>query len=246
MSGPLSTRFPGESGEYRLARDRLLEAEVELRRAIERVAAQRRALPPGGAVPEDYVFEEAAGEGGSVRFSELFAPGKDTLVLYSFMFPRYEGDTRPGPAEGETARLPLAETPCPSCTSILDSLDGAAPHLAQLINLAVVAKSDPDRIATFARERGWRNLRLLSARNNRYNIDYLAEDPDSGQRPILNVFTRDGGKFRHRWSTELMFAPREDGEDPRHVDSIWPLWNVLDMTPDGRANSAGIPAGHYE
>jgi predicted dithiol-disulfide oxidoreductase (DUF899 family) len=246
MSTPPGTRFPAESAEYRLARDRLLEAEVELRRAIERVAAQRRALPPGGAVPEDYMFEEATSGGGSVRFSELFTPGKDTLVVYSFMFPRYSGDTRPGPAEGETARLPLAETPCPSCTSILDSLDGAAPHLGQLINLAVAAKSDPDRIAAFARERGWRNLRLLSSRNNRYNIDYLAEDPDSGQRPILNVFRRDGDEFRHRWATELMFAPREEGEDPRHVDSIWPLWNVLDMTPDGRANSAGIPAGHYE
>jgi predicted dithiol-disulfide oxidoreductase (DUF899 family) len=229
-----------------LARDRLLEAEVELRRAVERVAAQRRALPPGGAVPEDYAFEVAGGAGGSVRFSDLFAPGKDTLVVYSFMFPRYSGDSRPGPAEGETARLPLAETPCPSCTSILDSLDGAAPHLAQLINLAVVAKSDPDRIAAFAREPGWRHLRLLSSRNNRYNRDYLAEDPDSGQRPILNVFTRDGGEFRHRWATELMFAPRDDGEDPRHVDLIWPLWNVLDMTPGGRANCDRIPAGHYD
>jgi len=246
MSGPPSTRFPGESTEYRLARERLLETEVELRQAIERVAAQRRALPPGGAVSEDYVFEEATGQGGSVRFSELFAPGKDTLVLYSFMFPRYSGDPRPGPAEGETARLPLAETPCPSCTSILDSLDGAAPHLGQLINLVVVAKSDPHRIGTFARERGWRQLRLLSSRNNRYNLDYLAEDPDSGQRPILNVFTRDAGGFRHRWATELMFAAREEGQDPRHVDSIWPLWNVLDMTPEGRAGAENIPAGHYD
>ncbi|HYK70301.1 MAG TPA: DUF899 family protein [Streptosporangiaceae bacterium] len=246
MSGPPSTRFPGESTEYRLARERLLETEVELRQAIERVAAQRRALPPGGAVSEDYVFEEATGQGGSVRFSELFAPGKDTLVVYSFMFPRYSGDPRPGPAEGETARLPLAETPCPSCTSILDSLDGAAPHLGQLINLVVVAKSDPHRIGTFARERGWRQLRLLSSRNNRYNLDYLAEDPDSGQRPILNVFTRDAGGFRHRWATELMFAAREEGQDPRHVDSIWPLWNVLDMTPEGRAGAENIPAGHYD
>lgn len=246
MSGPPSTRFPGESAEYRLARDRLLEAEVDLRRAIERVAAQRRALPPGGAIPEDYVFAEAAGEVRSVRFSELFAPGKDTLVVYSFMFPRYSGDTRPGPADGETASLPLAETPCPSCTSILDSLDGAAPHLAQRINLAVVAKSGPDRIAAFARERGWRHLRLLSSLDNRYNGDYLAEDPDSGQRPILNVFTRDADGIHHRWATELMFAQREDGEDPRHVDLIWPLWNVLDMTPAGRANSAHLPAGHYE
>lgn len=246
MAAESSTRFPGESTEYRLARDQLLKAEVELRRTIERVAAQRRALPPGGAVAEDYVFEEAGDGGGSVRFSELFARGNDTLVIYSFMFPRYSGDTRPGPAVGETARLPLAETPCPSCTSILDSLDGAAPHLAQLINLAVVAKSDPDRIATFTRERGWRHLRLLSSRNNTYNRDYLAEDPDSGQRPILNVFTRDGDRFRHRWATELMFAPRDEGEDPRHVDSIWPLWNVLDMTPAGRADAANIPAGHYE
>jgi predicted dithiol-disulfide oxidoreductase (DUF899 family) len=244
MAVETTTRFPGESIEYRLARDELLKAEVELRRAIERVAAQRRALPPGGEVPEDYVFEEAGGR--SVRFSELFALGKNTLVIYSFMFPRYSGDLRPGPAAGETARLPLAETPCPSCTSILDSLDGAATHLGQLINLVVVAKSDPDRIAAFARERGWRHLRLLSSRNSSYNRDYLAEDPDSGQRPIVNVFTRDGDRFRHRWASELMFAPRDEGEDPRHVDSIWPLWNVLDMTPDGRADAANIPAGHYE
>jgi Bacterial protein of unknown function (DUF899) len=127
-------RFPGESGEYRRERNRLLEAEIELRRAIERVGAQRRALPPGGPVPDDYRFEEVADSDREVRFSELFDAGKDTLVVYSFMFPRWSGDTRPGPADGETARLPLAETPCPSCTSILDSLDGAARHLAERLN----------------------------------------------------------------------------------------------------------------
>ena len=110
-----------------------------------------------------------------MRFSELFAPDKDTLVIYSFMFPRGSGDTRPGPVRGETAKLPLAGTPCPSCTSILDSLDGAARHLAQRLNLAVVAKSDPERIRTFARERSWRHLRLLSSRNSTYNCDYQAE-----------------------------------------------------------------------
>jgi predicted dithiol-disulfide oxidoreductase (DUF899 family) len=238
-------RFPGESGDYRLARNQLLESEIELRRMIERVAAQRRALPPGGDVPQDYVFEEAA-DGSAVKFPELLAPGKDTLVVYSFMFPRYSGDTRPGPAIGETAKLPLAQTPCPSCTSILDSLDGAAPHLAQVINLVVVAKSDPARIRTFARERGWRNLRLLSSRNNAYNRDYHAEGPDGGQIPIMNVFTRDGDGIRHRWATELMFGPRDEGMDARHVDLIWPLWNVLDMTPGGRGTDENLPAGHYE
>jgi predicted dithiol-disulfide oxidoreductase (DUF899 family) len=244
MSADPGITFPGESGEYRLARNRLLEAETELRRMIERVAAQRRALPPGGAVPGDYVFEAASG-GGEVRFSELFAPGKDTLVVYSFMFPRWSGDTRPGPAEGQTARLPLAETPCPSCTSILDSLDGAAPHLAQRLSLVVVAKSDPARIRTFAAERGWRQLRLLSSRNNTYNRDYHAETPDGQQSPVLNVFTRDGDGFRHRWATELMFAPRDEGEEPRHVDSIWPIWNVLDLTPGGRGSDPDFPAMHY-
>jgi predicted dithiol-disulfide oxidoreductase (DUF899 family) len=245
VSADPPTQFPGESGEYRLARNRLLEAETELRRAIERVAAQRRALPLGGVVPDDYVFEAADG-GGAVKFSELFAPGKDTLVIYSFMFPRWSGDTRPGPAAGETARLPLAETPCPSCTSILDSLDGAAPHLAHPLNLAVVAKSDPARIRTFARERGWRHLRLLSAANNSYNRDYHAEAPDGEQSPVLNVFTRDGDRFRHRWATELMFAPRDVGEEPRHVDLIWPIWNVLDMTPGGRGSDPDFPAMYYE
>jgi predicted dithiol-disulfide oxidoreductase (DUF899 family) len=181
-----------------------------------------------------------------VKFSELLAPGKDTLVVYSFMFPRYSGDPRPGPAVGETAKLPLAETPCPSCTSILDSLDGAALHLAQVINLVVVAKSDPTRIRNFAQERGWRNLRLLSSRNNTYNRDYHAEGPDGGQIPILNVFTRDGGGIRHRWATELMFGPRDEGMDARHVDSIWPMWSVLDMTPRGRGDEENFPAGHYE
>ena len=112
VSVDAAVQSPGESGEYRLARNRLLEAEIELRRMVERVAAQRRALPPGGAVPDDYFFEKPADGGGEVRFSQLLAPGKDTLVIYSFMFLRWPGDTRPGPAEGQTARLPLAETPC--------------------------------------------------------------------------------------------------------------------------------------
>jgi predicted dithiol-disulfide oxidoreductase (DUF899 family) len=238
-------RFPGESDEYRRERNRLLEAEVELRRAIERVAAQRRQLPPGGTVTEDYRFEETTDEGGEVSFSSLFAPGKDTLVIYSFMFPRWPGDTRPGPVEGETAKLPREQTPCPSCTSILDSLDGAAPHLEQRINLAVVAKSDPQRIRTFADERGWRRMRLLSSRNNTYNRDYHGENPDGSQAPILNVFVRDGEEIRHSWATELMFAARDEGEDPRHVDSIWPIWNVLDTTPEGRGPDHNFPGLTY-
>jgi predicted dithiol-disulfide oxidoreductase (DUF899 family) len=209
------------------------------------VAAQRRTLPPGGVVPQDYRFEQATGGGGEVTLSELFAPGKDTLVVYSFMFPRWRGDSRPGPTRGATAALPREETPCPSCTSILDSLDGAAPHLTEVVNLAVVAKSDPARVRAYADDRGWRHLLLLSSRNNTYNTDYHAEDADGNQLPILNVFIRTGDEIRHSWASELMWAPRDEGEDPRHVDSIWPVWNALDVTPHGRATPESFPQIDY-
>ena len=232
----MSIAFPGESAAYRAARDRLLEQEVELRRAMEAVAAARRELPPGGVVPEDYVFQ-GRGVGGAptdVRLSELFAPDKDSLAIYSFMFPRDPGDERPGPADGETALLPLAEGPCPSCTALLDQLDGAAEHATQQVNLAVVAKSPLERILTFAEERGWRRLRLLSSAANAYNRDYLGETAEGFQRPMLNVFQRDGETIRHFWGSELFYAPSEPGQDPRHVGTLEPLWNLFDLTPEGR------------
>jgi predicted dithiol-disulfide oxidoreductase (DUF899 family) len=135
--------LPGESVEYRVARDRLLEEEIELRRAMEAVAAARRQLPPGGPVKTDYVFQGTRADGAptEVRLSELFAPGKDSLMIYSFMFPRDPGDLTPGPCDGEAARLRLAEGPCPSCTALLDQLDGAAEHANQHVNFVVVAKA---------------------------------------------------------------------------------------------------------
>ena len=232
----MSVTFPNESAEYRAARDRLLEQEIELRRAMEAVAAARRALPPGGPIPEDYVFQGAGADGAAkdVRLSELFAPGKDSLVIYSFMFPRDPGDDRPGPETGSTAELPLAEGPCPSCTALLDQLDGAAEHANQHVNFAVVAKAPLPRVLAFAVERGWRRLRLLSSARNSYNRDYHAETPAGHQRPMLNVFHRDGDTIRHFWGTELLYAPTEPGQDPRHVGTLEPLWNLFDLTREGR------------
>jgi predicted dithiol-disulfide oxidoreductase (DUF899 family) len=228
--------FPGESEEYRAARDRLLEREIELRRVMEEVAAARRELPPGGPVPEDYLFQGVGpdGENTDVRLSELFESGKDSLAIYSFMFPRDPGDERPGPSSGRSASLPLIESPCPSCTALLDQLDGAAEHASEHVNLAVVAKAPLPRVLTFAEERGWRRLRLLSSATNAYNRDYLGETADGSQRPMLNVFNRDGGTIRHFWGSELFYAPTEPGQDPRHVGTLEPLWNLLDLTPEGR------------
>jgi predicted dithiol-disulfide oxidoreductase (DUF899 family) len=228
--------FPGESAEYRAARDQLLQQEIELRRAMEAVAEVRRTLPPGGIVPEDYVFEGAGTDGAptKVKLSELFAPGLDSLVIYSFMFPRDPGDDRPGPESGQTAQLPLAEGPCPSCVAFLDQLDGAAVHVSQLINFAVVAKAPVERVLAFGRERGWRHLRLLSSAANSYNRDYHAETPEGHQRPMLNVIHRDGEVIRHFWGSELLYAPTEPNQDPRHVGTLEPSWNLLDLIPEGR------------
>jgi predicted dithiol-disulfide oxidoreductase (DUF899 family) len=232
----MSITFPGESVEYRAARDQLLDQEIQLRRATEAVAAARRELPPGGAVSEDYVFQAAGADGAptDVRLSELFRSGRDSLVIYNFMFPRHSGDERPGPQAGQTALLPLAEGPCPSCTAFLDQLDGAAEHVGQRINLAVVAKSPLPRVVTFAKERGWRRLRLLSSANTTYNRDYHGETAEGSQQPMLNVFHRDGETIRHVWGSELLYAPTEPGQDPRHVGLLEPLWNLFDLTPQGR------------
>jgi len=233
----MTARYPGESEEYRGARDRLLEQEIELRRQTEAVAEARRELPPGGEVPEDYVFqgEGTDGQAMDVRLSEVFASGKNSLAIYSFMFPRDPGDDRPGPVrEKETAKLPLAETPCPSCVSLLDQLDGVVEHASQVMNFAVVARSPLDRLQTWTRERGWRRLRLLSSRDNTYNPDYLAETPEGAQRPMLNVFHRDGETIRHFWGSELFYGPWAPGQDPRHVGTLEPLWNLFDLTPEGR------------
>jgi predicted dithiol-disulfide oxidoreductase (DUF899 family) len=228
--------IPGESAEYRAARDRLLDQEIELRRAMEAVAAARRELPPGGAVPEDYAFQGVGADGAptEVRLSELFAPGKDSLVMYSFMFPRDPGDERPGPAGGQTALLPLAESPCPSCVALLDQLDGAVEHASEHLNFAVVAKSPLPRILGFAEERGWRRLRFLSSATNSYNRDYLAETAEGAQRPMLTVFHRDRDAIRHFWSSELFYAPVDPGQDPRHVGTLEPVWSLFDLTPEGR------------
>ncbi len=228
--------FPGESAEYRWARNRLLEQEIELRRAMEAVANSRRRLPPGGIVPQDYVFHGGGPAGGTaeVRLSELFGPGKDSLVIYSMMFPRAPVDDRPGPAGGRTALLPLAHGPCPSCTAFLDQLNGAAEHAGQHVNLAVVAKAPIERVLTFAAERGWRQLRLLSSAGTSYNRDYLAETPDGEQQPMLNVFRREADIIRHFWGSELFYAPQDPGQDPRHVGTLEPVWNLYDLTPEGR------------
>ena len=206
-------RFPNESDEYRRARDALLAEEIELRRHIERVAEQRRELPPGGAVTTDYRFE---GENGPARFADLF-DGKQTLVIYSYMFG------------------PQRERPCPMCTSLLNAWDGEALDIEQRVALAVVARSPIQRLVAFKKERGWRNLRLYSDVRGDYSRDYHAVSKDGGDDPAFNVFTRRDGTIRHFWSGEMGFATADPGQDPRGAPDLMPIWTILDATPEGRA-----------
>lgn len=225
MPSNSSVSFPNETPEYRHAREALLVAEIALRRRTEEVAALRRRLPAGGRVPEDYEFDETVADasgverGRTVRLSDLFAPGQSTLLVYSYMY---------GPAMA---------VPCPMCTSILDALDGEIPHVRDRASFAVVAKSPIDRVRQVARERGWRNLRLLSSSRTSYNHDYHGETADGAQMPMLNVFVKRDASVYHSYGTELLYAPSDPGQDGRHVDMIWPLWNLFDLTPEGRGTS---------
>ena len=203
-------RFPNESPEYRRARDELLAEEIELRRHIERVAVQRRALPPGGEVTGDYRFD---GEEGPVRFADLFGD-KDTLVTYSYMY---------GPQRKE---------PCPMCTSLMSAWDGEALDIGQRVAFVMIARSPIDRLVAFKQRRGWRNLRLYSDSQGDCTRAYVnAEDADM---PAFNVFTRRDGTIRHFWSQEMGFDTADPGQDPRGAPDLMPLWTVLDATPEGR------------
>ena len=203
-------RFPNESVKYRHARDALLAEEIQLRRHIERVAEQRRALPAGGAIPTDYRFD---GEGGIIDMSDLFGD-KQTLAIYSMMY---------GPQRKE---------PCPMCTSLLSAWDGEALDVEQRIALVVTVRSPIERILAFKKQRGWRHLRAVSDGSGEYTRAYVS--PKDADVPAFNVFTRSDGTIRHFWAGEMSGKTADPGQDPRGAPDLMPLWNILDSTPEGR------------
>ncbi|MBA2409372.1 MAG: DUF899 family protein [Gammaproteobacteria bacterium] len=215
------TRFPNESDEYRQARDALLAEEIELRRHIARVAEQRRSLPPGGEITEDYRFESVNGE---VGLDDLFGD-HDTLVVYSFMYG------------------PQREQGCPMCTAQMSSWDGEAPNIEQRVAFAMVARSPIERIEKYAQQRGWKNLKLYSDPSGDFTRDYVG-DRDADM-PAYTVFTRKDGAIRHFWSSEGGPEIADPGQDPHNAPDMNPLWIILDTTPDGRG-SDWYPKLEYE
>jgi predicted dithiol-disulfide oxidoreductase (DUF899 family) len=227
--------FPNESPAYRAARNALLDAEVALRRQTEAAAAMRRALPPGGEVPEDYAFERIGADfrPEQVKLSELFGEHA-TLILYSYMY---------GPER---------DSPCPGCTHLLDCVDGAARHVPQRAALYAVSRSPIARLAAWAHARGWDHLRLISTAGNAYPVHYYGntaaltpamrtargyKEGEDWDEPMLNVFRKDGNMIRHVWGSELVFAPDDPGQNHRALDFIDPVWGLLDTTPEGRGDT---------
>ena len=202
-------RYPNETQAYRDARDELLKAEQELVDHVKAVAAKRRTLPPGGELKEDYVFQRAndGHVGERVKFSELFGD-KNTLILYSFMY---------GPGW---------DNPCLSCTSLVDGFDRSSYQVTRHAAFAAIAKAPAEKINAWAKKRGWSQITLLSGFESRFQADYKCQgETDDMQLPVMHVFTRRDGRIFHFWATELR---------GNHVDTVWPYWNLMDFTPEGR------------
>jgi predicted dithiol-disulfide oxidoreductase (DUF899 family) len=202
--------FPNESDEYRAARNALLSEEIELRRHIERVADQRRALPSGGQTAKDFEF---ISEFGSTSLSRLFGE-KDTLMVYSMMYG------------------PQRKAPCPSCTSFLSAWNGIAVNLRERVAIAVTARSPIERLMEYKRQRGFGNLPFASDLSGEYTRTYV--NPEDADVPGFSVFTRRDGIVRHFYSGEMSGAMADPGQDPRGSPDLDPLWLMLDLTPEGR------------
>jgi predicted dithiol-disulfide oxidoreductase (DUF899 family) len=214
------TNLPNESEEYLSKREELRRAEIELRHQRERVAELRRQLPQGPAV-QDYVFEEipagldaADSPMRTVRLSQLFTAPDRSVVVYHFMFGKKQ------------------TKPCPMCTAWIDGYNGVAHHLAQNLDLAIVAAADPVSLRTHARTRGWNRLRLLSAGPSTFKYDFGSEDKDGNQDSTISVFTKDNdGTLRHSYSGHPWLA--QDIKE-RGIDELTPIWNLMDLTRQGR------------
>jgi predicted dithiol-disulfide oxidoreductase (DUF899 family) len=207
------SKFPGESADYRKARQALLAEEIELRRHLTRVTEQRRALPPGPVIQKNYRFkDENAFEVGLV---DLFGD-KDTLVTYFWMYG------------------PQRERPCPMCTNWLGAVNGNAADIKQRVALKILGRSSVDRQFQFAQERGWRNLNFVQTVGDDYAKDLGLLNEDGSEDPAIVVFRREGDTVRLFWASEMTGEMADPGQDPRDAPDIASLWSILDLTPAGR------------
>ena len=206
--------LPGESAEYAEARTALLAEEIEARRHLTRLAEMRQALPQGPVVEKDYRFKDA--NGSEVGLADLFGE-HDTLVTYFWMY---------GPDR---------ERPCPMCTNFLGGVNGNAADIKQRAAFKILGRSTVERQTAFALERGWRDLDFVQTVGDDFALDHNALDPETGwEFPAFAVFRKEGGTVRYFYTADMPAEAADPGQDPRGAVDIAPLWNILDMTPEGR------------
>ncbi|MDY0746585.1 DUF899 family protein [Paucibacter sp. R3-3] len=205
--------FPGASPEYEAARRALLAEEIEFRRHMTRLVEQRRALPPGPMIANDYRFKDE--QGFEVGLADLFGD-KDTLVAYFWMYG------------------PQRERPCPMCTNWLGAVNGNAADIKQRVALKVLGRSPVERQYAFAQQRGWRDLNFIQTIGDHYANDLGLLNPDGSENPALTVYRRDGEQLRLFWASGMRREMADPGQDPRDAPDIASLWSVLDLTPGGR------------
>lgn len=205
--------FPGESDAYASARQGLLADEIDLRRRLAAVAERRRSLPPGPIIEARYRFVDA--NGSEVDLIDLFGEHQ-TLVTYFWMY---------GP---ERAR------PCPMCTNLLGPLNGNAADIKQRAALKILGRSPVERQLAFANERGWAALDFVQTKGDDYARDIGVLTPAGDEYPALVVYRRHGQHVRLFWAGEISGDMADPGQDPRGAPDLAPLWNVLDLTPEGR------------
>ena len=209
------TPFPGESEAYREAREALLAEEIEFRRHMTRLSAQRRSLPPGPVIQKTYRFRDE--QARDVGLVDLFGD-KQTLVTYFWMYG------------------PQRERPCPMCTNWLGAVNGNAADIKQRVALKILGRSPVERQFLFAQERGWKHLDFVQTVGDDYAGDLGLLNEDGSENPALIVFKRDGDEVRLFWASEMRREMADPGQDPRDAPDIASLWSILDLTPDGRGS----------
>ena len=206
--------LPTASDDYRQKRAALRVAEIALKEQRETVAALRRVLPTDTPVPKDYTFAEVDGdEIRKVRLFDLLSPDNGRLLVYHFMW------------------VPGVPEPCPMCTMWTDGYNAVAPHVERSVPMVVITKQAPRKAREFADGRGWTNLRLLSSWRSSFNMDFGMETSDGAQLPGISVFVKDAaGVVRHFYTASAMMG----GGHYRGLDLYSPVWNLLDLLPEGR------------
>jgi predicted dithiol-disulfide oxidoreductase (DUF899 family) len=204
------TPFPGESAEYRNAREGSVAEEIELRRHMTRLTQQRRALPPGPVIEKNYRFKDA--NGSEMRLLDFFGKHGE-LVTYFWMFG------------------PQRERPCPMCTNWLGAVNGNAADIKQRVALKIFGRSPVSRQIAFAQERGWRDLDFVQTIGDDYARDIETLKSDGSEWAAITVFKREGDQVRLFWAAEMTSEMADPDEDPRLAPDIATLWSILDLTP---------------